>query len=197
MKKSTAVDGIRIGDWWLLGLFAILIAQSVYGLFFPLADGSGMDSIDVVFRTSEAAIFGYIISGNFGKRQNKKSKTTQHTTDATAPSIGFDTQDMQTTTAPQATATTGKRTAVQEITPTTTLKKTPTKRKNTHQLTLVGIIGVMSLLILVTWRNFYGSNGLASTNMTAVITQYRDMVSGCVGFLIGQPQATELTEDDV
>lgn len=196
MKKSLTQGDIRIGDWWLLGLFVILILQSVYGLFFPLPADSGMESIDVVFRTSEAAIFGYIISGNFGRRQTKTEKISDTTTDATASSIGFDTQDMQT---PQATATSGKRTALTEVAPSPTAspKKSRTKLKNTHQLTLVGIIGVVSLLILIAWRNTYGNNGLATTSMIAVIAQYRDMVSGCVGFLIGQPQVTTSSENDV
>lgn len=194
MKKERT--GIRIGDWWLLGLFTILIVQSVYGLFFPLPEDNGVESIDIVFRTSEAAIFGYIISGNFGRRQSSTSQATEQTDLSTdvVPSIGFDTQE----TSPTASAQVGKRTALTE--PPTAVskpKKNRPKRKNTHQLTLVGIIGIISLLVLIAWRNTYGANGLATTSMIAVITQYRDMVSGCVGFLIGQPQVADSAESDV
>lgn len=175
---------MRIGDLWLLALFGVLIIQSVYGLFCPLPADNQVETIDIVFRTSEAAIFGYIISSNFGRRRTKSKTVTQA---EQVPSIGFDTQSNQ---APTMTAATGKRTVAPEVPPVSTSKKTVSLKSNTTQLTLVGVIGLVSLLVLIGWRNFYGHSGGVTTNMTAVITQYRDMVSGCVGFLIGQPQAS-------
>lgn len=180
MKKALNQVGLRVGDWWLLALFSVLIIQSVYGLFCPLPAQNTVESIDIVFRTSEAAIFGYIISANFGRRA-VKSKTI---TEQSPASIGF---EAPTDAQPTATVL-GKRTVTPEATalPVKT-KKQWHKPSNTQQLTLVGIIGLVSLLVLIAWRNFYGYTGTATSSMTAVVTQYRDMVSGCVGFLIGQP----------
>ena len=48
-------------DLWLVIFLAVLLAQSAFSLFAPApVDGSG--GIDVIVRTSAAAIFGYFLS---------------------------------------------------------------------------------------------------------------------------------------
>ena len=47
---------------------AVLMLQSLYTLFFPGWDSQLSGSIDVVVRTSAAAVFGYFLSANFAAR---------------------------------------------------------------------------------------------------------------------------------
>lgn len=56
---------LHLVDRCLLILMAILLAQSTYTLFFPAGYGQLSGSIDIVIRTSAAAIFGYFLSANF------------------------------------------------------------------------------------------------------------------------------------
>lgn len=50
---------------------AVLMLQSLYTLFFPGWDSQLSGSIDVVVRTSAAAVFGYFLSANFAARDEE------------------------------------------------------------------------------------------------------------------------------
>lgn len=68
--KRTASSGgrkgrVRLMDWCLLVMMAILLAQSAYSLFSAPALGTETSSIDIIVRTSSAAIFGYFLSANY------------------------------------------------------------------------------------------------------------------------------------
>ena len=181
-KKTRPAWGVGIGDWWLMVLFGLLMIQSVYGLFVPLADDSAVQSIDIVFRTSIAAIFGYIISTNFGRRSDSTTPTER---EVDTP-IGFATQTPQEN--DQFNSMGGKREETMEEVPPPPKVKRIHRDIKTQQLTFVGIIGVVSLVIMLFWRNTYNPSEALNTGNVAVISQLRDMVSGCVGFLIGHPQ---------
>lgn len=190
MKKNKT---IKLGDWWLLTLFFVLVAQSTFGLFFPSEAVQEVQSIDIVFRTSIAAIFGYVISTNFG-RKTEVNATTQPLQSSNGGAIGFTTPDDQAPTA----SLPGRREVAQETQTATpiTVKKQRKAMTNTAQLTLVGIIGLVSLLVLIVWRNTLTLGMDMDSSMTSIISQFRDMVSGCVGFLIGYPQEEKSINED-
>lgn len=53
--------GQGLGEGWLAAFLALLLAQSAYSLF---SGGSAQtDGIDVIVRTSAAAVFGHLLSG--------------------------------------------------------------------------------------------------------------------------------------
>lgn len=60
------------------------------------------------------------------------------------------------------------------------------------QILIAGVIGLVSLVILII------AHDIAATEITslATLSQLRDFVSGCVGFLIGIPQDEEDDEDE-
>ena len=52
-------------DRSLLLFLAVLLAQSAYSLFVPGGESQLSGDIDIIVRTSSAAILGYLLSGNF------------------------------------------------------------------------------------------------------------------------------------
>lgn len=52
-------------DRCLLAYMAILLAQSAYSLFSAAALGTETGGIDIIVRTSTAAVFGYFLSANY------------------------------------------------------------------------------------------------------------------------------------
>ena len=55
----TAVSNIHLVDKSLILFMLILLAQSAYSLFFPGDSSPLVGDIDIIVRTSAAAIFGY------------------------------------------------------------------------------------------------------------------------------------------
>ncbi len=173
---------IRLVDKCLIIIMFILQAQIIYGLFTGMGDSVYTTGIDVVVRTTSAAIFGYILSANFIRRRDladSVTTTSQPTVNAVSDSktsndvptakIGF-TTDAETPTSGGVTTTeTNDRAA--EIT------------ASKEQIIITTAIGVVALLALLIARNFFTLD--ASTATTA--SHLRDLVSGCVGFLVGSP----------
>ena len=54
----------------------ILLLQSAYNIFLDEPAYQEENTIDVIVRTSQAAIFGYFLSANFANRNIKKKKHT-------------------------------------------------------------------------------------------------------------------------
>ena len=74
--------------------------------------------------------------------------------------------------------------------------KTPVERKREElhaavsaQITVASIIGIICLILLLSGRNwvaYYPGHEIKTTSI-AIIAQFRDFISGAVGFLIGSP----------
>ena len=60
---------IRLMDRCLLAYMAILLAQSAYSLFSAAALGTETGGIDIIVRTSTAAVFGYFLSASFAAQK--------------------------------------------------------------------------------------------------------------------------------
>ena len=147
----TGLSKIHPVDRGLLLFLAVLLAQSAYSLFVPGGESQLSGDIDIIVRTSSAAIFGYLLSGNFIDRVPAGcSCGAVSNTDLTAPAGG------------------------------------PAGRL---QIVTATAIGLFCLGVLIALRNLAPADDprLTSPAVTAIVAQFRDFVSGCVGFLIGIP----------
>lgn len=170
---------IHLVDKCLLVILIILMLQSTLSLFHSKLLNEEGNAIDVVIRTSTASIFGYLISANFNQHR-KRLRVAQRAQDAAAGNlstpppfgpraqIGF-----------QAGEEEPRRPAPPQV-----LEGGPgaaEENSDRAQILVVGTVGVLSLVVLVIYRNV----GAMDVTAMPVLTQFRDFVSGSVGFLIG------------
>lgn len=175
-------------DKSLLLFMALLLLQSAYSIFFPSEADPAVGDIDVIIRTSSAAIFGYFLSANFVNRSSAQTEAVsapaalttvaQAGTEVGAPKnqIGF--------TAGDAAMESGGTQSVPSPSLPAWLPDT-----NCLQVATATVIGLFCLVVLLILRNMGAASGqlLASDSVSATVVQFRDFVSGCVGFLIGFP----------
>ena len=167
---------LHLVDRCLLLIMAVLMLQSLYTLFFPGWDSQLSGSIDVVVRTSAAAVFGYFLSANFAARDAEAAISSSA---GPVNQIGFvsgtqaDTGEIQLQSDPVLPQQPGCRCA--------------------PQILVAACIGLFCLVTLILLRNMgVDDEALAkSSSLTATVSQFRDFVSGCVGFLIGCPSAQQ------
>lgn len=178
----TSFCNIRLIDKCLMLIFIIILAQSVFALLNPADIESDVEHIDIVLRTALASIFGYILSANFNKKASSANIATKQSSPA---QIGFS--------------------EAETLQPTDTIKMADSQKSNTKntktaspkmqynlsegnklQTIVITSICVISLVILMVIRDV--ETGLeATSSAVSTITQLRDFVSACVGFLIGNP----------
>lgn len=171
---------IHLVDRCLILIMAILIGQSAYSLFNIESITPENNSIDVVVRTSAAAIFGYFVSGNFIRSRSLSVPPEQtpspipvlpevKTPPAAAQSrIGFY-------------MTENPKSAAMETGSADVQHNADAPSNSRLQIIVVSSVGIISLCVLLLYRNV----AQASAATAGTLTQLRDFVSGCVGFLIG------------
>lgn len=169
---------IHLVDRCLMVFMVVLMTQSAYGLFTCEAATSETNSIDAVARTSAAAIFGYFVSANFIRSSGARSPSDTQAAGALLPPpdppaqsrpIGFEQPAAQ---EELTLGATGPGKSKEEST------ETPARHL---QILVTTAVGLSSLVILLIYRNFRELVPAAA----ATLSQLRDFVSGCVGFLIG------------
>lgn len=186
---------VHLIDKCLLVFMTIFMIQSGYTLFTQYtAETQDINSIDVIVRTSAAAIFGYFISSNFVRRDSLKDAPTsggslqspeiKEITTAKESQISQEPQEVgriknqigfaAPNPSPKAELQDGKGEVLETEEERTTIAAE-------LQIVIISVIGITSLCILLIYRDFF--------EMTAAsvgsLSQLRDFVSGCVGFLIG------------
>lgn len=176
-QMQAALSTLHLADKCLLIFMGILLFQSAYNIFFHGVAAHGNDTLDIIIRTTAAAIFGYFISANFqnGTKsavQNEQNKRDSLTLDASSTDgkpmgrIGFS----------------AKTDALELPTENTGISfENKPKCRNHLQILVIACIGLFSLITLIIFRNYAVLNAVA----TATLSQLRDFVSGSVGFLIG------------
>lgn len=170
----------------MLFLF-ILLAQSAYTMLFHRDWGQGASDIDVIVRTASAAIFGHFLSSNFMRTRSAGGQAQTTTAVHKMESVGSLTEDafrlkgqIGFSDAP-AEPETGKIQKTDE-----TVEQQPA----CLQVVVATGIGLFCLLTLLLLRNTTWGKAVflsESDSVTAAVAQFRDFVSGCVGFLIGCP----------
>lgn len=145
----------------------VLLIQSAYGLLTCSSPSSEYNSIDIIIRTSSAALFGYFLSGNFIRRSSVNEEPLDNSPQG--PLISADLASKETDTA-------GK-TIIRDHT------------SSRLQILIATFICLFCLLVLIVIRDTTGMPAGLSANSptTPTVTQFRDFISGCVGFLIGCP----------
>lgn len=165
---------------------AVFLVQSGFSLFFHQSNSPEDNMIDIVFRTTSAGIFGYFLSGNFNKNEKRNKSSVSNTFNRNLPK-------------------TIRSNNLSEISPDALLPvkedsevladscNLPCKVKDSEdadyhkiideQIIIATIIGISSLALLIIVRYCIP----ITPEIIGTISQMRDFVSGCVGFLIGTP----------
>lgn len=159
-------------------------------MFVGVAETPAANTIDVIIRTSAAAIFGYFISANFVHRDSLK--------DTKIPKSGGGAQEIQSV---------GNAHGIKNqigfgvpgeevplVSGHAECVETAGQKEETAasiQIVIAAVIGLTSLCILLTYRNFF----VMTQDSAGIVSQLRDFVSGCVGFLIGGTTSREKKEN--
>ena len=184
-----ALARLHFVDKCLLLFMGILLSQSAYSLFLPGAANQVSENIDVVARTASASIFGYFISANFASCAPSGGQTPaggrRHivgTADAASPDPHGVTSRIGFTCGPAEEASGDASIREGESTP-------PAAQVCRLQMGVAAGIGLFCLIMLILLRNAACWNPELAQNhaASATVVQFRDFVSGCVGFLIGCP----------
>lgn len=180
-------------DKSLLAIMLILLLQSAYSIFFPGGAGQAAEDIDIIVRTSAAAIFGYFLSANFIRHA-----TDQSSPGTTAPRILETGADSS----PEAAGPTARigfsdngtgmelpDSAPQSDSGQEQTNPSDENSANCLQVLVATGIGLFCLVTLLALRNLsqWGLLPAQSDSVAATVVQFRDFISGCVGFLIGCP----------
>ncbi|MGX9755804.1 hypothetical protein ACWYRQ_05990 [Clostridioides difficile] len=181
---------IKLIDRCLIIVMAILMFESIYNLFVNEVNSQDTTTIDVVVRTTSAAIFGYFLSANFISRasrkvtntdaysnvfiddnsSNKSQEPSQNNIMNVKNTIGFalENDDYQNN---------DKKVFVNNG------EDVEEGETSDLQIVIATVICVVALVVLFIVRNFT----TPATASLGTISQMRDFVSGCVGFLLGCP----------
>ena len=179
---------IPMVDRGLMLLMAVLLVQSAYVIFFPAADsGATAGNIDIVVRTSAAAIFGYFLSASFAAQKTAGVPTVSGGHIMEMAYQGGD--------GTEARGTIGfvSETSVQSGSGAQTRGTAETATGGSRlQVVMATGIGLFCMVVLIVVRNSAQLTEAAaeSSTMMATVVQFRDFVSACVGFLIGYPAET-------
>ncbi len=172
-------EKICIVDKFLIVFMVVLFAYIIFHMFTCASKADDDNTVYIIVRTSAASIFGYFISGNFAASESSKQNNSGvmtsviNTGSDTLPEasgikyqIGFSDSSQE------------KERQVQTL----------VNQKNSRagagcskiQITVVAVIGMVSLMILLA-SNVSGSQ---NSEISAMVSQLRDFISACIGFLI-------------
>lgn len=180
-RVGESIKRICLVDRFLMIFMLALFFYTIIRLFGGTSVSADTGTIDVIVRTSIAAVFGYFISSNFTKP------------DVSAPAQNTDTPPMRLSSKStdagsdngvknQIGFQTSAATPDEELGKITFSENTPLPPRSRRQMQIfvVSVIGLISLTIL--FLTGYIEN--VTTEIAAIISQLRDFVSACIGFLI-------------
>lgn len=178
---------IHLVDKFLIIFMSLLLAQSAFNLFVNNASPES-GTIDVIVRTSTAAIFGYFLSSNFIRHSSvSNGRPSEKNTNITPSKNSGGIQNRIGFSAPDSPSS-GENPNIggadfKEDTPL------DFSTANRIQVVAASAIGLFCLITLLILRDvaIFDAGMKASASMNATVAQFRDIVSGCIGFLIGSP----------
>lgn len=175
-KLKSWFNKIGLVDRFLMLFMLILLVYTAVNLFTGTTASQDSVTVNVIVRTSAAAIFGYFVSSNFIKENPPEPTTGQNIYSKTAAGasenriknqIGFEISS------DPSEAETGKVMYNEYI-------SSASGNCNKIQITVVSVVGIFSLILL-----FIAGKFLDTTHeISATVSQLRDFVSACVGFLV-------------
>ena len=197
MNRSTLCRGglravlanIHPVDKSLLLFMLVLLVQSAYSIFCPGGASQTAGEIDIIVRTAAAAIFGYFLSANFTRRTTSAG---QAPTDLAARKLETGADPPSETPGPMARIGFSDSAGTTAEPGTLQAEEAPSPEERTAscvQVTVAAVIGLFCLIVLLALRNLtqWGLVSAESDSVAATVVQFRDFISGCVGFLIGCP----------
>ena len=179
-RMRAAFKRISLVDRLLILFLLILFADMAYHLLCSAVSPGGVNSIDVIIRTSAASIFGYFISSNFLGQDAPSSSVQvgnlQNTASGPAPASGAPTVENRIGFQEGAAAPEPEPGGV------SLSRETPAAKSSckTIQVFVVAAIGLLSLVTLLAAK----SCTELAPELSAIVSQLRDFVSACIGFLI-------------
>ena len=175
-----ALNGLPLADRFLLLFFLVLLAGSADMLLWPQPGPSG--EIDVIVRTSSASVFGYLLSGGLSPSAPAASRSavspeTLSPTEVPPPGREMAGMPADPSPAPD---------PLPDPAAPAGLPSGPVSCSRIQILTAAGV-GIFCLGALLLLRGWPGRLDLlaASDSATAVLVQFRDFISGSLGYLIG------------
>lgn len=163
---------IPINDKALIIIMIILLIQSIYNLFNPEPIGTNAMSINIITRTSIASIFGYFLSENFLKNEIIKSKNSNVIVSLNKNKVNSNNSE----------DSSNNNYLINEnhsINSNADLKEYICNK--TLQIIIALIVCVIALLSLIIGNCF----NLIPSSASPTVIQFRDLISGCIGFLLG------------
>ncbi len=199
---------IKLVDRCLILFMLVLLAQSVYSLTTGEGESVYTSNIDVVVRSTSAAIFGYFLSANFNRKTRNEKKDYMPRLDKPVVDIQPDKlmadvqldkpmgdmpQDTPKADIPRETSRAvipqeTSRAEIAQDTPRAVIPQDMSRvdaqdHASFQQVVIATAIGLSSLLALLIARNFL----TLTVSSVATASHLRDLVLGCVGFLVGCP----------
>ena len=165
-------------DGFLILFLLLLLIQSAFNLLFDQTFTADTNAIDVVVRTSAALIFSFLSGQHKVETPSTQAKSTPApmTLSSVLPSenipsgqIGFS--------APMPSS------SLDEVPSPPAFSEKPavdTRTKPNLSVIIVALVGLFSMILLLIVRNFT----TVTPNMSATLSQLRDFVCGCIGFLV-------------
>lgn len=175
IKAKRHITKIKLVDRFLIIFMLILLLYTAIGLFTGMTDSQSGDTIDTIVRTSSASIFGYFISTNFIKANAAHSITDPH---INSPDLPMPANDENLSV--QLSAQNGSASPADDAEgPVTDIPPNHTFCSKL-QVTIVSSIGGCALILLFIIKFFIAE----TSGIPATVSQLRDFVSACIGFLI-------------
>ncbi|HBE8815271.1 TPA: hypothetical protein KOD00_001706 [Clostridioides difficile] len=178
---------IKLIDRCLIIVMAILMFQSIYNLFVNEVNSQDTTTIDVVVRTTSAAIFGYFLSANFIKRPLRKYTNTDVSSnlfiDNNLSPKGQESNQNNIMNVKNTIGFTSEADNYEKKIPINNNEGFEEGETSELQIIIATVICIVALTVLFVVRNFTTTTSAS----LGTISQMRDFVSGCVGFLLGCP----------
>ncbi|MGI5957835.1 MAG: hypothetical protein ACOX60_00265 [Massiliimalia sp.] len=170
-----AFDAICFVDRCLLLIMIILMGYIAVSFFFQNSVSQDISTIDIIVRTSAAAIFGYFVSGNFMNPPSSENNFSPSLPATINPDEARDQTQLK-----QIGFSLSSEPVSLADPPVSSSSSSCLSHLRKVQITVVTVIGIFSLLFLFFAANLHQ----LSSGMSATLSQLRDFVSACVGFLI-------------
>ena len=177
-RMRSIMTSICLVDIMLVLYMLVLLCYLTVHLFTGIEPEKESNTIDIIVRTSAAAVFGYFISRNFGRKAGGSvtgtvSAVSRQKIDAGTGQIGF-----------RAQLASESEEIVQNdadmLVTDTTEQLQSSVCCDRIQVVVVSIIGLFSLIVLLVARQFPST----AAEYTAIVSQLRDFLSASIGFLI-------------
>lgn len=183
IKTKALIVKIGLVDRFLILFMLILLLYTAIGLFTGMTDSQNGDMVDTIIRTSSASIFGYFISTNFTKTNTTDSPADSYSSlnipdqandkNASAPPSNRDEFAV-----PADDAREQDKTSVTEC-------SSDQISCGKLQVIIVSSIGGCALILLFVTKFFIAE----TSDISATVSQLRDFVSACIGFLVSYGRA--------